>query len=172
MSSSSSTALPIVKELGLESVDVTPANDLLTETEILKEYPRLKRVAEFHALWLSYEMLMERENAKYERVQRCYHKHPFLLKDKPELAKVMDETKIARFKVSDEARVRAKESWMTACKFFDQHYKPLVREKMSKPKEASLEIVKEKMTGSELEEIVRILRSQWKDLVAKLRPTQ
>lgn len=159
---------PAIKALGLESVDTTPADDLLTESEILKEYPRLKMIAEFHALWLSYEMLMEEQNKKYQRVQATYYKHPFLLKDKPELKKMMDETKIASFKVSEDARVMAKKSWSNACKFFDQHYKPLVREKMCKPKEASLEMVKEKMKGGELEEIITILRSQWKDFVGEL----
>lgn len=160
----------VIKELGLESVDTTPADDLLTETEILKEYSRLKMIAEFHALWLSYEMLMEEQNKKYRRIQATYYKHPFILNDKPMLKKMMDETKLARFKVSEDARVMAKKSWSNACKFFDQHWKPLVREKMTKPREASLEMVNEKMKGSELEEIITILRSQWKEFVSELTP--
>ena len=159
---------PISKELGLESVDITPADDLLTETEVLKEYPRLKRVAEFYALWLSYEMLLAQENEKYRRVQGAYYKHPALVKDKPELKKMLDETKFAVFKVSDDARRLAKESYLTACRFFDAHWKTLTAKKRSKPKEASLDIVPEKLKGSELEEIISILRSQWRDFVAKL----
>jgi hypothetical protein len=158
----------ITSKLGLESVDATPANDYLTETEVFKTYGRLKRVADFYALWLSYEMLMETENTKYLKVQQAGRKLPGLLKDTPSLAKSLEGAKLSTFVICDEARKMAKESHLAACKFYDQHWKPLAGRKLTKPQEASLGLVTEKMTGGELEEIITILRSQCTDFMEKL----
>jgi hypothetical protein len=160
---------PIVKKLQLESVDNTPPEDLLTADEAVQEYKWKKKAAEFYALWLSYEMLMERENRKYMRLKRAALKHPSLLEDGSKLATMMKETDLVYFKISNEARKKADASRRAACRFFDQHYRALVEKKMTKPQEASRKMVKgEKMTGSELEEIIGIFRSQWHDLVLKL----
>jgi hypothetical protein len=160
---------PIVKQLGLESVDTTPPKELLTADEAVEEYKRLKKAAEFYALWLSYEMLMEKENRKYMRLQRMALKHPSLLEDGSKIATMMKETKFLYFKVSNEAKEKADASHKAACRFFDQHWRPLAEKKMTKPQEASRKMVKgEVMKGSELEEIIGIFRSQWRDLVIKL----
>jgi hypothetical protein len=160
---------PVVKKLQLESVDNTPPEDLLTEDEAVEEYTWMKKTAEFYALWLSYEMLMEKENRKYLRLKRLALKHPSLLEDGSKLATLMKETNLAYFKISEEAREKADASRRATCRFFDQHYRPLIAKKMTKPQEASRKMVKgEAMKGSELEEIIGIFRSQWRDLVIKL----
>lgn len=75
---------------------------------------------------------------------------------------------LQEFSVYPKLARQSKDATKEAIDFFEAHWRILTMKKYVKPKEASQDRVEEKMTGKELQEVVRLLRGQHETMLSKL----